>query len=170
LRPNKSHCEQHKICRKQLPALDTDKKQESSDQREIYLQMTCCAEQPDDNYRSNQNKSSQAYGSGILSITVQAGYQERQQRKNTVEHVNDYQTAGVVDRVEHQMPECGAGSNKCAELVIRCRLVISGFAVTMPIEARRSSQRGIDRVCFASPRISSLSRVIITNLKSRCKL
>jgi len=64
-----------------------------------------------------------------FSITVQAGYQERQQRKNTVEHVNDYQTAGVVDRVEHQMPECGAGSNKCADVgdpLSSCYLGICG--------------------------------------------
>ena len=78
--------------------------------------MTRSAEQPNDTQRSKQNQSSQTYGRNILSITVQAGYQERQQRKNTVEHVNNYQTAGVVDRVEHQMPECGAGSNKCADV------------------------------------------------------
>ena len=49
--------------------------------------------------------------------------------------------------------------------VIRCRLAVSGFAVTMPMEARCSSQRGIARVCFDSPRISSLSRVM-DDLKS----
>src|SRR5215469_3009800 len=71
---------------------------------------------------------------------------------------------------------CAALITRCASVVpaatnapmfvIRWRLATSEFEVTTPIEARRSNQWGIDKLRFDSPRISSLSRVILTTLPS----
>jgi hypothetical protein len=47
---------------------------------------------------------------------VQVGCQEGQQRKHGVEYVNYNQTTWVMHRIDYQMCERGAASDKCADV------------------------------------------------------